>query len=317
MPPAVFSSICGSGSGVWMSATCPATEGQRDSETPSFSIAAIGLRRIAPEWLELLDASRWMTALKLISWNIQEGGSGRLDAIAALIRSHKRDCVALLEVDSLRNAEALASELRMALTYGEANCPSAVAWLTAQQPVKAENHRLPQLAKTLLEIELDWNGAPLRLFATHLGSRWNIQQPVDEIVTILQALEQRGGDRHVLAGDLNALRPGDPVGTPPRGEARRGDASNGALRLTIGRILDPGYVDCFRHMHARRPASPTHGRHHGCDWTTSSPQLDWRHMSITATPLTLGSPAVHLTICLCWRAFTHRERASVSGDGAS
>jgi len=160
--------------------------------------------------------------------------------------------VALLEVDSLRNAEALASELRMALTYGEANCPSAVACLTTQPPVKAENHGLPQLAKTLLEIELAWDGALLRLFATHLASRWNIQQPADEVVTILQALEQSGGDRHVLAGDVNALRPGDPVGTPPAGEDRRGVAVDGAPRLPIRLILEAGYVDCFRHLHARR-----------------------------------------------------------------
>ena len=197
-------------------------------------------------------AQRLMSPFKLMSWNIQEGGDGRLDAIAALIRTHKPDCVALLEVDSLRNAEALASELRMALTFGEANCPSAVAWLTAQPPVRAENHRLPQLAKTLLELELNWDGALLRLFATQLGSRWNVQQPVDEIVTILQVLEQQGGDRQVLAGDLNALRAGDPVGTPPAGETRRGDAIDGPPRLTIERILDAGYVDCFRHMHTHR-----------------------------------------------------------------
>ena len=193
-----------------------------------------------------------MTSLKLMSWNIQEGGDARLDAIAALIGAQKPDCVALLEVDGLGNAEALASELRMALTYGEANCPSAVAWLTTQPPVKAENHRLPQLAKTLLEIELEWSGAPLRLFATHLGSRWNIQQPADEVVTILQVLERSGVDRHVLAGDMNALRPGDPVGTPPAGEARRGDAVDGAPRVAIRRMLEAGYVDCFRRLHPRR-----------------------------------------------------------------
>jgi hypothetical protein len=67
-----------------------------------------------------------MTPPKLMSWNIQEGSNGRLDTIVALIRAHKPDSVALLEVDNLRNAEALASELQMALTYGEANCLSAV-----------------------------------------------------------------------------------------------------------------------------------------------------------------------------------------------
>jgi hypothetical protein len=91
-----------------------------------------------------------MSALELMSWNIREGGDARLDAIVAFMRANKPDCVALLEADSLPNAEALASELGMTLTNGAANCPSAVAWLTAQTPVEAENHRLPQLAKTLM-----------------------------------------------------------------------------------------------------------------------------------------------------------------------
>lgn len=61
-----------------------------------------------------------------------------------------------------------------------------------------------------------------------------------------------GGDCHVVVGDLNALRPGDPIGTPPSGETRRGDAAEGAARQTIGRILDRGYVERFRQMHPRR-----------------------------------------------------------------
>ena len=53
-----------------------------------------------------------MTTLKLMSWNIQEGGDGRRDAIAALVRAQKPHCVALLEADSLTIAEAHTSELR-------------------------------------------------------------------------------------------------------------------------------------------------------------------------------------------------------------
>ena len=71
-------------------------------------------------------------------------------------------------------------------------------------------------------------------------------------MTIITVLEQSGGDRHVLAGDLNALRPGDPVGTPPAGEARRGDAVDGAPRVAIRRMLEAGYIDCFRRLHPRR-----------------------------------------------------------------
>src|SRR5207248_10390662 len=51
---------------------------------------------------------------------------------------------------------------------------------------------------------------------------------------------------------LNALRPGDPVGTPPAGEARRCDAVDGAPRVAIRRMLEAGYIDCFRRLHPRR-----------------------------------------------------------------
>src|SRR5690348_9430877 len=71
-----------------------------------------------------------MSALKVVSFNIQEGGDHRLESIASLIRAQDPDCVALLEADCVENAEALARDLHMTVTYGEANCPSAVAWLS-------------------------------------------------------------------------------------------------------------------------------------------------------------------------------------------
>src|SRR5215472_12703184 len=58
----------------------------------------------------------------------------------------------------------------MSLTFGEANniYQDHVAWLSRLQVIRTHNHRLPVFAKTLLEIEILWEGASLRLFATHL-----------------------------------------------------------------------------------------------------------------------------------------------------
>jgi exodeoxyribonuclease III len=216
-----------------------------------------------------------MTSLKVMSFNIQEGGDGRLQAIAELIRAQDADCVALLEADSLANVEALARDVHMTLTYGEANCPSAVAWLTRLPPVSSKNHRLPALAKTLLEIEVVTARTPLHLFATHLGSRLDVRQPADEVITILQVLSAVGGDLHMLVGDMNALRPADPKGTPPAGEAKRGDAVAGAPRLAIGRILHAGYVDCFRctHPRSRGFTYPAHAPWLRLDYIFASPSL--------------------------------------------
>jgi exodeoxyribonuclease-3 len=186
---------------------------------------------------------------KVLSYNICEGGDDRLPGIAAIIRKQKPDAVALLEATSRANALTLAQDLRMQLVFGEANNGVHVAWLSCLPIQRERNHRLAVLAKTLLEIEVAWAGAPLRLFATHLASRWDGRQPVDEVPAILDVLRQLAERPHLLVGDLNALRPGDPVGTPPQGQAKRGDALPGARRRAIRLILDAEYVDCYRSLH--------------------------------------------------------------------
>ncbi len=165
-------------------------------------------------------------SLKVLSYNIWGGGEDRLPTIAAVVRGQRPDAVALLEATSRANAETLARELQMALTFGEANNAVHVAWLSRLPIRRWVNHRLPILAKTLLEIEVAWEGAPVRLFAAHLASRHDAHPPAEETPAILDVLRPLADQPHLLVGDLNALRPGDPVGTLPRGEAKRGDAAD-------------------------------------------------------------------------------------------
>lgn len=70
-----------------------------------------------------------------------------------------------------------------------------------------------------------------------------------EVAAILSVLRRSSGERHLLVGDLNALGPGEPVGTPPNGVEPREEAKEGAPRQTIQRILDAGYADCWRMLH--------------------------------------------------------------------
>lgn len=109
-------------------------------------------------------------ALRILSYNILAGGEDRLPLIANVIQKQKPDVVALLEARSRSNAEALAKHLGMSLTLGEATNINKdhVAWLSRLPIMRTENHRLPALAKTLVEIEMLWDGTPIALFATHL-----------------------------------------------------------------------------------------------------------------------------------------------------
>lgn len=196
-------------------------------------------------------ASSDRVAFRVLGYNISEGGNGRLPDIADAIRSQRADAVALLEATSRSNAESLARDLGMGLAFGEANDGFHAAWLSRLPIRRARNHRLAELSKTLLEVEVVWGDVPLRLFTTHLASRHDAQSPAEEVPVILGVLDRSSDEPHLLVGDLNALHPSDPVGAPPRGVERRGEAREGVPRRAIQQILDAGYTDCYRTLHLR------------------------------------------------------------------
>ncbi|MDQ3822951.1 MAG: endonuclease/exonuclease/phosphatase family protein [Actinomycetota bacterium] len=189
----------------------------------------------------------------MATYNIWDGGEGRLDEIAHVLRGIDADAVAVIEATSRENAQWLAHRLGMELVFGEANLGVHLAWLTRLPVRRATNHRPRLLAKTLLEIEVETGRGALRLFATHLASRHDPRPPSEEIAAVLETMSAAGDAPHVLVGDLNALTVGDPVGTPPPGVEKRGEAVEGVPRLAIGPLLEAGYLDCFRALHPEHP----------------------------------------------------------------
>ena len=178
--------------------------------------------------------------LRVLSYNIWNGGEDRLPIIEAVIRSQRAGAVALLEANDRAEAAGLADRLGMELVYGDANSAFAVAWLSAL-PIRATtNHRLPMLEKTLLEVEL----GGVRLFATHLRAG-RTERDADLRTQEVEAILETIGDLEcLLVGDLNAVNPGDEVGVPPPGERLEFVA-----REPIERLLDAGFVDCYRRHH--------------------------------------------------------------------
>jgi exodeoxyribonuclease III len=178
--------------------------------------------------------------LRVLSYNIWNGGEDRLPLIEAVIRAQRPDAVALVEANDRAAVEGLAGRLGMELAYGEANSPFAVAWLSAL-PVRATtNHRLPILEKTLLELDV----ADVRLFATHLRAgrtERDSERRTAEVAAILGAI---GDGDCLLVGDLNAVNPIDLVGIPPPEERLEFVA-----REPVELLLDAGFADCFRLQH--------------------------------------------------------------------
>lgn len=222
-------------------------------------------------------------ALRVLSYNIRMGGEDRLPAIANVIRRAAPDAVALLEANSRDNAEALAGELDMAMAFGEANSVFHIAWLSRLPIQRAENHRHAALQKTLLEIEVRWEDAPLRLFATHLSAGRAVDDAelearrAVEARTILDVLRPLAGQPHLLVGDFNALHPSDDIRTDKLSHpgAERARRVAGVPRQTIPQFLAAGYVDCYRALHSDTPGYTyrAHTPFVRLDYALASPEL--------------------------------------------
>ena len=197
-------------------------------------------------------------ALRILSYNILAGGEDRIPLIANVIQKQKPDVVALLEARSRSNAEALAKQLGMSLTLGEATNINKdhVAWLSRLPIMRTENHRLPALAKTLVEIEILWDGTPIALFATHLKAGQSQDREhfrVTEMQAILELLHSHKNQLHALVGDLNTVYPTDHPNISAyiaTLKAKGEQAPNPQFPCeVIPLLLEARYVDCYRTIH--------------------------------------------------------------------
>jgi exodeoxyribonuclease-3 len=180
--------------------------------------------------------------MRVLTWNIWNGGEGRLDAIEAVLHEQDADVIALQEANDRGAVERLAERLGMELAYGEANNAYAVAWLSRGPIRRARNHRLSVLHKTLLEIEIDG----LRLCTTHLSAGRTLADEPHRIDEARAILAEVGMHADLLVGDFNAVHPDDAIGTAPPEEEL-----DHVSRKPIELILEAGFVDCYRTVHPR------------------------------------------------------------------
>jgi len=178
--------------------------------------------------------------LRLVTWNIWNGGEGRLDAIERVLRDQRADVVALQEANDRAAVERLAEALDMELVYGDANSEFGVAWLSRPAVARSRNHRLPVLEKTLLEIQVDG----VRLCTTHLSAGRLHEHEPQRVAEAEAILAEVGATADVLVGDFNAVHPGDEIGTPPPE-----DELEHVSRRPIELVLAAGLVDSFRELH--------------------------------------------------------------------
>ncbi len=193
--------------------------------------------------------------LRLLSYNIRYGGTGREAALAAVIRAADPDVVMLQEATDPAVVRAVAE--RTGHDAWGARVGHSTGFLSRLPVARHAWHHPPVARHAFLEVELADAGCTL--FGLHLSawfSRWSERRRAREIAALLAGVRAEEHGLHVIAGDFNALAPGE------RLEVRRFPAWIRAMiwlsgrdiaRDTIQSMLDGGYVDAWRRLHAVEP----------------------------------------------------------------
>ncbi len=191
--------------------------------------------------------------MRILSYNILDGGEGRADPLAEVIQAQNPDVVALVEADDLAVVQRIAGRLQMDFVHAVGNRHASALlsrWTIRQSINHAPLH--PKLSGSMLEATLiDPQKRILTLGAVHLhphATESDETHREQELAVILKLFaEHRSASQpHVLLGDFNANSPVQQIDIArckPRTQ-REYQANGGQLpRRAIQRLLDAGYVD--------------------------------------------------------------------------
>ena len=189
--------------------------------------------------------------MRLLSYNIKYGGRGRENAIADVIRGASVDVVLLQEATDPRVIEKLARETNM--PHWGSRPEHSMGFLTRIPVVEHAWHHPVNSRHPFLELALE--GVPCRIFGLHLVawfSKWTERKRARELRALLDGIRRHQEGCHLIAGDFNALAPGEllEVRKMPRWiRAMVWLSGNDIARDTIQLMLDEGYADAWRLLH--------------------------------------------------------------------
>jgi exodeoxyribonuclease-3 len=203
-------------------------------------------------------------SVRFLTYNIREGGVGRAEQIAEVIKAANADVVALQEARDPVVVKQIA-ELAGFPWWGSRVSHST--GFLSRVPVLEHGWRHPPRTRhALLEVRLA-EGFP-RVFVLHLRawfSNWSEQRRARELRGLLDGIseqlirEKHAFAFHVLAGDFNALAPGERFDSSPMPAWIRGMvwlSGRDIARSTIEMMRDDGYVDAWRTVHSNLEVEP-------------------------------------------------------------
>jgi exodeoxyribonuclease-3 len=193
--------------------------------------------------------------LRLLSYNIRFGGKGREEQIASVIRNADPDIVLLQEATDRLVVGRLAD--LTGLPTWDSRVNYSTGFLT-RLPVASYNWHLPRRTRHAF-LEVAVSDPAMRFFGLHLSawfSNWNERQRHAEIAALLTAIKEHQDGVHFIAGDFNALAPGEVLRAdrmPPWIRAMVWLSGRDIARHTIQHMLDQNYTDAWATLHPGNP----------------------------------------------------------------
>jgi endonuclease/exonuclease/phosphatase family metal-dependent hydrolase len=195
--------------------------------------------------------------LRLMTYNILDGGAEREDAIIEVIRAVDPDVVVLQEVMQTVALERIAATLNMDHILARGPEQGRKVGLLSRLPVlTARSGRRWGAWRRWLEVSIQLsNGQMITIYGVHLipFHAWFFEWwRGREVSGLLQHIRQVAPGPHLLAGDFNAIAPGDQArleGAPLWVRAQLWFQMGRVLRRALKPLLEAGYVDCFRALH--------------------------------------------------------------------
>lgn len=195
--------------------------------------------------------------LRVLTYNILDGGVGRDKLILEVLQATQPDIVILQEVFQSAIVDELAKVLGMKFFFAKGNSKRHLA-LLSRLPLIAQDsyHPFPPIHTGVLEATPEYAlGQHLHVFGVHL-----IAQPFVifelwrqwEIKTILQRTQPYRSSPTLIAGDFNAIAPHDLVLVKswPRFLKLMLALQGGRIfRRVIREIMEAGFVDCYHLLH--------------------------------------------------------------------
>jgi exodeoxyribonuclease-3 len=202
--------------------------------------------------------------VRLLTYNIREGGVGRVEQLAEVIAAAQADVVALQEARDPGVVERLAA--LAGFRFSGSRTSHSTGFLSQVPVIDFAWRHPPGTRHALLEVSLG-DGLP-RVFVVHLRawfSKWSEDRRARELRGLLQGIreqlerEKHAFAFHVLAGDFNALAPGERFDPSPMPAWIRGMiwlSGRDIARSTIEMMRADGYVDAWRVLHPDSEQKP-------------------------------------------------------------